>query len=112
MLERRWYTTGNLDECDFESDPDILFPTLFAHNTRSFQTQGSSIINFPEYDETIYEFNEDDEPGLKKFLELNPNKECLIKINGKFLLNNEIIPPKYRLYHSKILKFAFKNDKI
>ena len=104
MLERRCHTTGNLDDCDFESDTDILFPTLFAYNTRSFQTQGSSKINFPEYDEKIYEFDKNDEDSLKAFLELNPNKECIIKINGTFILHNdEIIPTEYRFYHSKIL---------
>ncbi len=106
MLERRCHTSGNLDDCYFESDSDILFPTLFAHNTRSFQTQGSSKINFPEYDATIYEFDEDDDARIKAFLELNPNKECLIKIA------DNVIPTKYQYCHSKVLKFAFKNNKI
>jgi hypothetical protein len=104
MLERRFHTTGNLDECDFQSDSEILFPTLFAHNMRSFKTEGSTKISFPEYDEKIYEFHEDNKAGLKAFLELNPNKECIIKINGTFILHNdEIIPTEYRFYHSKIL---------
>ncbi len=104
MLERRCHNSGNLDDCDFESDPVILFPTLFAHNTRSFKTHGSSKINFPEYDAKIYEFDKNDEDSLKAFLELNSNKECLIKINSTNILHNdEINPTQYRFYHSKIL---------
>ena len=112
MLERRCHTTGNLDDCDFESDTDILFPTLFANNTRSFQTQGSSKINFPEYDEKIYEFDKNDEDSLKAFLELNPNKECLIKIIERYTNGKIGKPIGYYFYHSKILKFAFKNNKL
>ncbi len=84
MVERRCHTTGNLDDCDFEIDSDILFPTLFARNTRSFNTQGSSKINIPEYDAKFYDFDIKDLDGLKEFLELNPNKECLIKIKSRY----------------------------
>ena len=60
----------------------------------------------PVYDETIFEFDETDKAGLKEFLEINPNLDCIIKIAHD---NSKEYYKKYnfRYYHSKILQIAF-----
>ena len=52
--------------------------TIFTQSTRSHTNKG-----VPIYQNKIYEFDENDVDGIKKFIQENPNLECLIKLKRK-----------------------------
>ena len=81
-LRERFHTSFNLeDDSIVDTDKEFQYPTLFAHDTRSYMSKSMLKDEIPVYDsKIIHIFGEKYKVGLKKFLENNPNLECLIKI--------------------------------
>ena len=46
----------------------------------------------PEYDEKIYEFDEEEiETKMKDFITTNPNQQCLVRINFKLIPTDTLV---------------------